>query len=629
MKRKLVIATLALGVVFSSVISVAAVSALVREKSRYDFRRSPAYERARHVVGSVEYGQAQEQLALAQQLAQAQEQQAPPEPAAPPAPRQGRRGQPAPSAPIPINAPQDTTIVTTRDGQTVVLTRRQAGEPFELEPNYELYERSRNAMRLGQNLTVSPNDVVRDAVVIFGDARIAGHVTGNLLVWFGKAEIERTAVIDGDFVSVGGSVKVQEGATASRDLVVVGGPLDAPAGFAAGGGQIVIGSGMLGGSLNAVVPFLSRGLLWGRVIVPELPWIWGVLTLFFLLYAVLNLVFDRPVRACAATLQNRPLTTFGTGLLVLLLVGPICVLLAVSIIGIAVVPFVLCAVIAGGMIGKVSVARLIGMTAVAEDPDGGRASAARSFVIGFAVLTIAYLIPLLGILTWGIASVMGLGSAMLTFMSAYRRENPREKTPAMVPPGPVPPSPMPPPVMPPPAPSFPASSTAFDASAGGTPVAPPPFATAPSQGGAYAAYAPGAYVTSGLLVAQPRALFRDRLAAFIVDLIAVGMVAAFLGAIFDFDGPGPFFPLLLVYYIVFWTWKQTSFGGLVCQLRLVRTDGMPLSFADSLVRGLAGIFSLLVFGLGALWIIRDPERQAWHDKIAGTYVVKVPRTWSL
>ena len=39
MKRKLVIATLALGVVFSSVISVAAVSALVREKSRADFRR--------------------------------------------------------------------------------------------------------------------------------------------------------------------------------------------------------------------------------------------------------------------------------------------------------------------------------------------------------------------------------------------------------------------------------------------------------------------------------------------------------------------------------------------------------------------------------------------------------------
>ena len=599
MKRKLVIATMAIGVIFSSVISVAAVSALVREKSRADFRRSLQYERALRTPGSVEY-------ALA---AQAQEPPAP-EPAPAPAPRPGRRGLPTPTVetpPIPIDAPRYEDQFPERD--------------------YELYGRSRNAMRLGQNMTVGPNDVVRDAVVIFGDARIAGHVTGNLLVWFGKAEIERTAVIDGDFVSVGGSVTVQEGAAAHRDLVVVGGPLEAPAAFAAGGAQIVIGSGMLGGSLNAVVPFLSRGLLWGRVIVPELPWIWGVLALFFLLYAVLNLIFDRPVRACAATLQNRPLTTFGTGLLVLLLMGPVCVLLAFSIIGIAVVPFVICALIAGGMIGKVSVARLIGMTAVEEDPDGSRAHAARSFVIGFAVLTIAYMIPLLGIITWGIAGVMGLGSAALTFMAAYRREAPI-RTPATVPPAPMPPPSMPPPSMTPP----PAPSAAFDGSAASIPVTPPPiqpaFAT-PAGAGGYTAYAPAAYATSGLLVAQPRALFRDRLAAFIIDLIAVGMVAAFLGAIFDFDGPGPFFPLLLVYFIAFWTWKQTSFGGIVCQIRLVRTDGMPLSFADSLVRGLAGIFSLLVVGLGALWILRDPESQAWHDKIAGTYVVKVPRTWTL
>jgi uncharacterized RDD family membrane protein YckC len=421
---------------------------------------------------------------------------------------------------------------------------------------------------------------------------------------------------------------VQDGAAVRRDLVVIGGPLEAPAGFGAGGGQIVVGSGMLGGSLDAAVPFLSRGLLWGRMIVPEFPWIWGVVALFFLLYAAINLIFDRPVRACAATLQNRPLSTFGTGLLVLLLVGPVCVLLAVSIIGIAVVPFVVCALIAGGMIGKVSVARRIGMTAVEEGEDGGRAAAARSFVIGFAVLTIAYMIPLLGIVTWGIAGVMGLGSAALTFMSAYRRENPREKTPAMVPPAPTPQPPMPPPSMTPP----PAPAAAFDGSAASVPVTPPPiqpFAPAPAGAGGYAAYAPAAYATSGLLVAQPRALFRDRLAAFIIDLIAVGMVAAFLSAIFDFDGPGPFFPLLLVYFIAFWTWKQTTFGGVVCQIRLVRVDGMPLSFADSLVRGLAGIFSLLVVGIGALWILRDPEHQAWHDKIAGTYVVKVPRTWSL
>ena len=608
MKRRIVIATLVLLVIFSSVISVAAVGAFVREKSRSDFMRSLAYERAR-----AEYALAQQapEPAPVEEPARAPGGQ-------PTAPRRGGRGVPPPTAApgpdnpnIPINAP-----------------RYQDQFP---DFDIELWQRSRDAMRLGQNLTVGPNDVVRDAIVIFGDARIAGRVTGNLVVWFGKAQIDPTAVIDGDFISVGGSVTVQEGASARRDLVVVGGPLEAPAGFAAGGGQIVIGSGMLGGSLSAVVPYLSRGLLWGRVIVPDLLWVWGILALCFLLYAALNLIFDRPVRACALTMRNRPLTTFGAGLLVLLLVGPICVLLAVSIIGIAVVPFVICALIAGGLIGKVAVTRWIGMTAVEEDPDGNRAHAARSFVIGFAVLTIAYLIPLLGIITWAIVGVLGLGSAWLTFMATYRRENPA-KPPAMVPPPPVGPT----------APGYPpstwtptpgAASTAFDGSAAAVPTTPPPMEAPPppSHPPAYAAYAAAAYPpvgASGLLVAQPRALFRDRLAAFVVDLFVVFFSTVFLDAVGVVDKEA-FFPLFLIYFIVFWTWKQTTFGGVVCQLRLVKTDGSPVGFADALVRGLAGIFSLAVLALGALWILRDPERQAWHDKIAGTYVVKVPRSWPL
>jgi uncharacterized RDD family membrane protein YckC len=87
--------------------------------------------------------------------------------------------------------------------------------------------------------------------------------------------------------------------------------------------------------------------------------------------------------------------------------------------------------------------------------------------------------------------------------------------------------------------------------------------------------------------------------------------------------------LALVYHVWFWAWKQTTVGGIICQLRLVRTDGAPLRFAEALVRGLSGIFSLAVVGLGFFWILRDPERQAWHDRIAGTYVVKVPRNWPI
>jgi uncharacterized RDD family membrane protein YckC len=578
--------------------------------------RSPAYDRARFIVGSGEF-------ALAQAPAPAAAQPPADTPAAdqPPTPRRQGRGRGAQPPEAPPTLPIDTP------------GRSEFDERY-----FEEWSRSRNAMRLGQSLTVGPNDIVRDAIVVFGDARIAGRVTGNLLVWFGKTQIDRTAVIDGDFLAVGGEVVVQDGATAHRDVVVVGGPFDAPAGFVAGGEQVVIGSGLLGGWLSGAAPYLSRGLLWGRMIVPELPWVWGIVSLFFLLYAALNLIFERPVRACAGTLTNRPLTAFGTGLMVLLLVGPVCVLLAVTVIGIAVVPFIICALIAGALIGKVAVARWIGMTAVDEDPDGNRAHAARSFVIGFAVLTIAYLIPVLGLITWGITSVLGLGSAAMTFMAAYRRENPG-KPPVVV----TTPPAAPPPMVPPPAPAYPYSATppadspsvAFDGSAAGAPFAPPPFPGTPQPqpqpAGPYAAaYAPAAtaYAASGLLVAQPRALFRDRLAAFLIDIFAVGVASAFLSEVFDIDGPF-FFPLGLIYLIVFWTLKQTTLGGIVCQIRLVRTDGTALTFADSLVRGLAGIFSLALLGLGALWILRDPERQAWHDKVAGTYVVKVPRSWPI
>ena len=70
-------------------------------------------------------------------------------------------------------------------------------------------------------------------------------------------------------------------------------------------------------------------------------------------------------------------------------------------------------------------------------------------------------------------------------------------------------------------------------------------------------------------------------------------------------------------------------GGIICRMRVARVDGNPLAFTDGLVRGLASILSAAAAGLGWLWILWDAERQAWHDKIAGTVVVRVPANWPL
>jgi uncharacterized RDD family membrane protein YckC len=129
------------------------------------------------------------------------------------------------------------------------------------------------------------------------------------------------------------------------------------------------------------------------------------------------------------------------------------------------------------------------------------------------------------------------------------------------------------------------------------------------------------------LTTFPYASFRDRFAAFVLDLILVVITSVILDL--GRNGERKVMFLLLAYHIAFWAWKGTTVGGIICQLRVVRTNGQPLSFADALVRGLSSIFSLAVLGIGALWILKDPDRQSWHDKIAGTYVVKVPRNYPI
>jgi uncharacterized RDD family membrane protein YckC len=89
--------------------------------------------------------------------------------------------------------------------------------------------------------------------------------------------------------------------------------------------------------------------------------------------------------------------------------------------------------------------------------------------------------------------------------------------------------------------------------------------------------------------------------------------------------------LLLVYDMVFWAWKGTTVGSIICNLRVIRTDGAPLQPVDAIVRALSSILSGVAAGIGFLVIGLDTnrERQGWHDKIAGTLVVKVPRDWPL
>jgi uncharacterized RDD family membrane protein YckC len=135
-------------------------------------------------------------------------------------------------------------------------------------------------------------------------------------------------------------------------------------------------------------------------------------------------------------------------------------------------------------------------------------------------------------------------------------------------------------------------------------------------------------------VAWPRAGLFIRLAALALDGILIGLVMAFIyGMLPRFmhfrDGPAGWLVVLAIYAAVMWKHKGTTIGGIICGLKVVRVDNRELDWATAIVRALGCFLSLAVAGLGFIWVAIDDDKQSWHDKIAGTTVVHVPKGVSL
>lgn len=460
---------------------------------------------------------------------------------------------------------------------------------------------NRPVVRIAQDYILAEGDTVTDVHVVFGNVTIDGQVDGDVVVVLGSLRLGPKSAVEGTVAVIGGSAVAAPGSSVRRDVVVIGGTLDAPAGFIQGGDHVVIGSQWLGGMLSGIVPWVTRGLIWGRIIVPDLGWVWTAVGVFFLLYLALTVIFDRPITATADAVRARPLSMFMTGLLVMILMVPALAIVAASVIGILLIPFILCAFVVAGLFGKAAVCRAIGRSILNSDADETRGRAVAAFAIGFAVLTLAYLVPLLGFVTWALTTVLGFGAATVTLRQMLRRERP----------------------VPPPALVAPAQAPVTYAAPVET-AAPLIVATPVETRERVEPAEP--QVRTGGLANYPRATFLDRLAAFAVDAILVAIICELL----EWNRYEGTFPLLLLaYHIAFWSWKGTTLGGIVCSLRVIRTHGAELRPADAIIRGLTSVLSLCALGIGALWMIWDPQSQTWHDKVAGTLVVKVPRELAL
>ena len=120
-----------------------------------------------------------------------------------------------------------------------------------------------------------------------------------------------------------------------------------------------------------------------------------------------------------------------------------------------------------------------------------------------------------------------------------------------------------------------------------------------------------------------------RFLAILIDAIGVGIVAGIIASLLGGDPQSTQYQglstlLQAVYFTYFWSaaGKGQTLGSRALNIRVVKTDGSYLDYVGAFLRYIGFVISCAVFLIGVIWAAFDAQKQGWHDKIAGTYVVK-------
>jgi uncharacterized RDD family membrane protein YckC len=95
-----------------------------------------------------------------------------------------------------------------------------------------------------------------------------------------------------------------------------------------------------------------------------------------------------------------------------------------------------------------------------------------------------------------------------------------------------------------------------------------------------------------------------------------GLVAGAADFLLTYVGPA-------IAVVLFWIYRQATPGKAMLSVKIVdaKSGGVP-SVGQSIGRYLGYYVSAVPLGLGLIWVGIDKRKQGWHDKLAGTVVIR-------
>ena len=248
---------------------------------------------------------------------------------------------------------------------------------------------SSNVVKIGSDATIEEGTKVHNVLVIGGQVTVDGVVENNIAALGGSVVLTRTAVVRGNVFALGGIVVRGRGAEIHGNVTE-------------------INADDISSAIANALSEEWEGWSWIFAIVSV------AIFLGILLLTVLTVfLIPKPVRLIATAVREKPFKVTIWGLAGLVLVVPLAVLLAVSVVGIVLIPLEMAIVLCAILIGFISVSQLVGqkLFTVLKRQDQ---SLMRETIWGLIILWLIGWIPYVGWMIKVCAIVLGLGGVLLT-----------------------------------------------------------------------------------------------------------------------------------------------------------------------------------------------------------------------
>ena len=279
----------------------------------------------------------------------------------------------------------------------------QTGEsspPIKATVSSEPEDLSRIVQQIGGKVNLGTTETIDGIILVVGDAKIQGHVKGDIFVLRGDVEI-------GESAQVMGKVTVVLGKIIGKDYL-----LDEPE-TSTHPYEEINGWHLVPASTKLM---MYPQEVWGM---PRFGFGWGVLFVTLALtHMLLVIVFPQQMEGMAHTISHRPIGSTLLGLIVMIIVPYLSMLLILSIVGIPLMLLFFSILLSMAIYGKTAIFLSIGATirSAKSRSSSPQRSSIISVIVGYSIYSLATWIPYFHInhLTFIIASAIGIGISLRT-----------------------------------------------------------------------------------------------------------------------------------------------------------------------------------------------------------------------